>query len=252
MALVTPVSFYERKENPITDEFISSLPENRHEATLLIAEAIKKILTLNHKTLLEVLCGYDTLVEAYSFLFFHITENNLEHMLCIPQMSGDPEYNARVIAALVLEVCEVIPNTITLERTSSIMNARMEKYKAILGKSRAFCFSEETLSRVQVLINELRNELQKSTQYEQEHRERLLAKLEKLQAELHKRMSSLDSFWALLGDAGVAFGKFGNDAKPVVDRVRELLGIAWDSQVQADQLPSSTPLALMSRSDKYS
>jgi len=48
-----------------------------------------------------------------------------------------------------------------------------------------------------------------------------------------------------MGDAGIALGKFGRDAKPFVDRVREILDIIWRSQATAEQLPASAKPALL-------
>ena len=57
---------------------------------------------------------------------------------------------------------------------------------------------------------------------------------------MHKKVSDLDRFWGLIGDAGVAPGKLGNDAKPIVDRIREIAGITWNTQSRAEELPSGT------------
>jgi hypothetical protein len=70
----------------------------------------------------------------------------------------------------------------------------------------------------------------------------LLRRLEALQSELHKMMSSLDRFWGFLGDAGVALGKFGEDARPLFERVRELLEAVWRTQARAEELPTDSPL----------
>ena len=64
--------------------------------------------------------------------------------------------------------------------------------------------------------------------------------------ELHKRMSSVAKFWDLMGEAGVALGKFGKDAKPFVDRIKEILQITWRTQVRTEELPSATSLPLLS------
>jgi hypothetical protein len=49
----------------------------------------------------------------------------------------------------------------------------------------------------------------------------------------------LDRFYGLVGDAGVLLGKFGRDAKPFVDRIREIVEIVWRAQANAEELPSS-------------
>jgi hypothetical protein len=61
-------------------------------------------------------------------------------------------------------------------------------------------------------------------------------------SELHKKVSDLDRFWGLIGDAGVVVGKLGENAKPIVDRIREIADIVWQTQSRAEELPSGTKL----------
>ena len=58
-------------------------------------------------------------------------------------------------------------------------------------------------------------------------------------------MSNIDQFWGLVGDAGVALGKFGEDAKPFVDLIKEILDIIWRVQSNAEELPSGSTQALL-------
>lgn len=104
----------------------------------------------------------------------------------------------------------------------------------------AYEFSEGDLDRIQTLINELREHISGSNLFEQEHQQRLLKRLEKLQSEMHKKMPDLDRLWGLVGDAGVALGKFGTDAKPIVDRIKELTKITWNTQARKEELSSDT------------
>jgi len=53
-------------------------------------------------------------------------------------------------------------------------------------------------------------------------------------------VSDLDRFWGLVGDAGVVLGKLGNDAKPIVDRIREIAEIVWKTQSRTEELPSNS------------
>jgi hypothetical protein len=76
-----------------------------------------------------------------------------------------------------------------------------------------------------------------------------LKRLESLQAEMHKRVSDLDRFWGLIGDAGVVLGKFGKDAKPFVDRIRDIADIVWRTQSRAEELPSGTSSPLLENKD---
>jgi hypothetical protein len=114
----------------------------------------------------------------------------------------------------------------------------IEDKKRNLNKGFFYEFTDGDLNRAQELINELRNEITKSDLFEEEHRQRLLRRLERLQGELHKKMGDVDRIWGLVGDAGVVIGKFGKDAKPFVDRIKELSQIAWRTQSHKEELPS--------------
>lgn len=108
-----------------------------------------------------------------------------------------------------------------------------------LGSQFAYEFAPADIERIQKLLNELRDYVSTATGFKADHQRRILARLESLQSELHKRVSDLDRFWGLVGDAGVVLAKLGNDAKPIVDRVREIADIVWNTQGRAEQLPSS-------------
>ena len=114
-------------------------------------------------------------------------------------------------------------------------------YANAFSSSFAYEFADDDLKRMQTLINELRDLVANSKYLEEDHRTRLIKRLEALQAELYKKVSDLDRFWGLVGDAGVALAKLGENAKPIVDRIREIASITWRTQKKAEQLPDETP-----------
>ncbi|SRR6266436_6285566 len=123
--------------------------------------------------------------------------------------------------------------------------SRRQRFSVLLGSAFHYELSSADVDRIQVLVNELRDLISKNQKIEDDHRRRLLKRLEDLQKEIHKRLSDLDRFYGLMGEAGVALGKFGNDAKPFVDRIREIVQIVWRAQANAEQLPASArPAAL--------
>ncbi len=69
-----------------------------------------------------------------------------------------------------------------------------------------------------------------------DHPAALLKRLERLQQEMHKKVSDLDRFWGLIGDAGVMLGKFGRDARPLVDTIKELTNCIWRAQTCSEQI----------------
>ncbi|MCG8092371.1 MAG: hypothetical protein JAZ17_01875 [Candidatus Thiodiazotropha endolucinida] len=122
-------------------------------------------------------------------------------------------------------------------------------FKAMLKNSFAYEFSSGDLDRIQVLVNELRNLINDQSELENGHKQRLLNRLEKLQSELHKRVSDLDRFWGLVGDAGVVLGKLGKDSKPIIDRIKEITKIIWNTQSRTEELPSGSKPPLLSEDE---
>lgn len=133
------------------------------------------------------------------------------------------------------EKCEANSEAAALEKLRA-------KFRVALNSGFKYEFSQGDLEKVQALINELRQEVGASNKLGDEHKARLLRRLEALQSELHKKISDLDKFWGLIGDASVVMAKIGNDAKPIVDRVREIADIVWRTQTRAEELPSGTTL----------
>jgi hypothetical protein len=118
-------------------------------------------------------------------------------------------------------------------------------FAVLLGAAFGYRLSHADIERVQELINELRDRIRAVEKLEEDHRRRLLGRLEDLQRELHRRLSNLDRFYGLVGEAGVLLGKFGRDAKPFVDRIREIIEIVWRAQANAEDLPASARPALL-------
>jgi hypothetical protein len=131
----------------------------------------------------------------------------------------------------------LINNAKSYDKRNQILSV-IEGKKKTLNKGFFYEFTDGDLNRVQELINELRSEISSSDLFNEEHRQRLLRRLERLQGELHKKMSDVDRIWGLVGDAGIVIGKFGKDAKPFVDRFKELSQIAWRTQSHKEELPS--------------
>lgn len=123
-------------------------------------------------------------------------------------------------------------------RAQTKLEKLRNKFLGVLGEEFTCHFSDDEVSRLQVLINELREHIRKFKKIESGHKDRLLRRLEKLQSEVHKQVSDLDRFWGMVGDAGVVAKKLGEDAKPIVDRIREVANILWKAQAKAESLPS--------------
>lgn len=166
----------------------------------------------------------------------------------LPEIGHDNTENVKQLITFVAHVKLAIQPLIDDEVGSNKRNqflSAIENKKKILNKGFFYEFTDGDLNRVQQLINELRSEITQSDLFEGSHRARLLRRLEAMQSEMHKKMSDVDRIWGLVGDAGIVIGKFGKDAKPFVDRIRELSQIAWKTQARAEELPSSSQNPLL-------
>lgn len=185
--------------------------------------------------------SYSVLLETYALLSSLQESGLLPVKIPSIAIDGDVDEECKEISRLLRRIQSEVRGLAARRDLEKLTR----HYTAALGVRFAYEFTAGDYSRLQKLLNEMRELIATTAGFEEDHRRRLLARLEKLQAELHKRVSNLDHFWGLVGDAGVALGKFGTDAKPLVDRVREIVGIIWRTQSRAEELSSDTPVPLL-------
>ena len=180
---------------------------------------------------------HELLWEAASLINIVLEANQFHVDVDFINEVGDIHENCPVLNTYISSIHQVFKREATKLRVESYTN----RYKTALKSSFAYEFSQGDLERIQSLVNELRGHISENTALEAGHKSRLLKRLESLQSELHKRVSDLDRFWGMVGDAGVVLGKLGNDAKPIVDRVKEIAEIVWKTQARTEELPSNSP-----------
>lgn len=111
-------------------------------------------------------------------------------------------------------------------------------YKGIFAKN-IYLFSDEEYDSIQERINKLRTKIQHSKDFDGNHKERLLKKLEELQKELHKKMSSFDKFLGGMLSIAHTLGKSAEEAKPFTDDVKDILEITLNAKSRGEDLPES-------------
>jgi len=117
-------------------------------------------------------------------------------------------------------------------------------YEIALGNAFHYEFSEGDLKRIQSLLNQIRELISTAEELEEDHRDRLLRRLDKLQSEFHKKVSDLDRCWGFLMDLGLAVGLMAKNAEPLVGLVKQVVDIVWPEQARAWGLPSNLPFRL--------
>lgn len=179
---------------------------------------------------------HELLWDASSFISLVLETNEMTIDYSLPDASSNLGVNCQELVKYIEGVIVSLKGHATKLKIDSYKN----RYNTVLKSAFAYEFSQGDLDRVQVLVDEIRNHITENTSLEENHKFRLLKRLEKLQMELHKRVSDLDRFWGLVGDAGVVLGKLGKDAKPIVDRVKEIAEITWKTQARTEELPSGS------------
>lgn len=217
------------------DDLIKSLQDDPVSGTIVICERARAVVG-GHDGWNEG--DYEALAEAFALLLEMSDCGLLPFNAEFPVLANDFADDCPTIYQFlesVLERCNA-------EASKLRMQSLRSRFRVSLTTGFAYEFSQGDLDRVQELINKLRELIANTGQLEREHQQRLLRRLERLQSEMHKKLSDLDRFWGLIGDAGVVLGKLGNDAKPIVDRIREIADIVWQTQSRAEELPSGTQL----------
>ena len=139
-----------------------------------------------------------------------------------------------------------IANSISAELAMFKLEESKKKHSARWGASFTYEFSDDEIKVLQDKIHDLRGIITSLGEIDEDHKMRLLKRLEALQSELHKKVSDLDKFWGLIGDAGVVIGKFGKDAKPFVGQIKEITNLIWRAQSRAEGLPETDVTPLLS------
>lgn len=222
-----------------SDEFIESIINNPIDGIMEILNSVDN--AIDDTPIGWSDTDYSVLFEGFTLICSIFDHLQLNTDTVIPTLTGDFEKDCNTMRFFLSNIRKEYQE----KHIQIRFNTTKNRFDALLKQSFSYEFSQGDLNRVQELINELREEISKSQLFEAKHKARLLKRLEKLQSELHKKMSDIDTFWGLVGDAGVAIGKFGKDAKPFVDRIREITDIVWRTQSRAEELPSGTPTPLL-------
>lgn len=225
------------------EDFLSKIADDPYLAVVnVVNEVASKAMNGPHLRAFE---EYELILEGYSLVLTIIETYDLGYPDSTPRLTGDRKRDA----TMMFDYAAMCKKEFQSKVASKNLDNRIAHFRGMLGVLFTYEFSEGDVSRIQILLNELREKITSSTIIEKGHKRRLIERLEKLQIELHKKMSDLDRFWGLVGEAGIVMGKFGKDSKPLVDRIREIADIVWRTQSRTEELPSNTPPPLVTRDD---
>ena len=227
-------------------DLISDLPEDSWSALTLVCEKFNEQLksTSDAKGHFNI-NDHERFIDFLALANAIIMKHELSTSVTMPGIESRAVINMKNIANFFGELGEYA----NAHRSQIRFSIATESFMARLRSGFYYEFSEDDIGKIQGLINELRDLIADSELLEDDYKKRLLRRLEQLQSELHKRVSDLDRFWGFVGDAGVMLGKFGEDLRPIVDRIKELAEIVWKAQARSENLPPGSEFPLLTKDD---
>jgi len=123
-----------------------------------------------------------------------------------------------------LNVSNYLPQNITsIIHQLRLIAAETDIQNLLETQNEGVSFTPERIDDMQQMINKLRDMVVASSLFDEPHKQRILQKLEKLQNELHTKVTNFDSFLTNTLRLGSTLGKFGKDALPFTNMVGKLV-----------------------------
>ncbi len=199
-------------------EFLLGLPVDHQYALFRICEEFKR---LDGSILADDdEAENDSFIETLSVMKAYCLHRRLK--LDLPPVGEFKTHNIGVIRNFFNVLFTELERKITARDASNVLETKSSEYQELFSGVTEYVFSDQDFQRIQALINELRGLITNSNLLSDDHKRRMLRRLEAMQAELHKHTTDIDRFWGFIGEVGVAARKFGEDFKPISDRVQEL------------------------------
>ncbi|MFX0202356.1 MAG: hypothetical protein ACFFCW_40130 [Candidatus Hodarchaeota archaeon] len=223
------------------DDFSTEdLPEDPREAIVLVCSKVVDRIELCPE---ESHRQYDCALEGYAIVETLLNATNITNDRV--QILGNKIQDLNNIKYLLSRLINELQSDINRETFDKYRSTYAMKF----GTEFHYEFSEGDLEKIQGLLNQLRNLISETKELGEDHRSRLLKRLEKLQSELHKRVSTLDGFWGFFIDASIVVGLMGENAKPMIEVIQKIVKIIWPTQTRAYELPSDLPFKLLGQAE---
>lgn len=222
------------------EEFVKQLPQNIIRAQHVICEHFKEFWG-QISTEQELNFALESM--AFAQVFVEIHSLDLE----VPNFDHNTDGSSKKTEVYNFFTLwgESVEKEYKRLQQANIYETAKDNYASMFGKGVFYEFSDDDFGRVQALLDNLRELLMKSEDFEEAYRVRLLKKLEALQSELHKKMSDFDRFWGFFIDSGIALTKFWENAQPFRNDIKEIVEIVSRTQAKAENIRKIFPLNLL-------
>lgn len=211
-----------------SEQFLNGLPSNTDDAIIKVCNEYLKMC----QKLSDTTHHNDDYIEASAIIlaFFNSKEFGI----------SDWESNYYALQNILKSEKESAEKRIFDRNETRHKQIQKEKYDVFFSKrnDNNYKFSDDEYEKIQVLINQLREDIKSAKKIPQNHKERLLKRLEAMQKELHKTLSNFDQFLGFWLEIGIAGRKFGEDMEPITTRFGKIIVIVATVIETKEKLPA--------------
>ncbi len=224
-------------------EYVENLPADSLKAVIRVCNDFNALIANSTTDLGDFGDEYEQTLAAWSLVLELCDRADLRPP--VVDFTGANETNA----ANIREAICVLGSDVSLAMTNETLRKMRANYAAQLEGIPLYEVSDEDLSLVQQRLTDLRGLIQASGVLNDDQRKRLLARLEVVQTGLHKKMSNLDGIFGFLFDLSALQSEIGADAKPFLDRAKDIARVAEVAYSMTHGMrPSDLPQLLPGRS----
>jgi hypothetical protein len=234
----------------LSSDEIHALPEDALEALKSVSQRLYDMANMyvgsSGKGVLKI--KFDIVIKGYALLIALIEKaektdpelySNIKEIKEFKIINDETKY-AIIIKDTAKRVLDFSTFHIAKRDIHQVAVTSIDEYRGIVTGFKNYIITDDDFSMIQKNINEIREIIASSDLIADDHKYRLQSKLEQLQLELHKKMSSLTRVLGLLVEVGTSIGIVGERIKPATDRVCEILQSLLHTKSKAEGLPPSS------------
>ena len=230
------------------EQINSGLSDDPLDALEKAALGLKSLLPPNGQAITDD--TYAAVCEAFGFVTSFAREVKDEVGFCVHESElGDQcARNVSVIREYADNLLSTVKSHKTKRATDAAVHRGREFFSYRFFPPLTYEFSDSDVSQINDLILTLRKLITDSSEIAESHRQRLLRRLDALQAEVGKKISNVDRVWGVTGEIWMTVKAFISNpekANEWMTVIAKLLAIVAAAQAMAQGLPPSQVIEML-------
>lgn len=231
-----------------SDDFIKRLPEDNMLVLTAICDEYNSFSSeyFNDIGTRVIAEQYSSeLINAYAFLLAIVESREIE----LPTKPFDklPDDPADAFERID-HTFKIISKYVGPIARNSTLKLAKERYLQTLNGF-LYEFSKGDIKNIKQLIKDLREQLESCKELDDDHKARVIKKLNDLDSEINIKMTNLDKTYALIVEAQILVHKLGEASKPYIQIIKTIVNFAWRAEARVEGLSSDTYLILPEESN---